>query len=172
MKKLNLQDFESIAEIIGAIAIVVSLIYVGVQVNDSAAAARSATANDTSAAMSQWYMTVGSNAEATRILLDGMTNPETLTREETAQFVYMFHGLFLEYQAAFYVAEQGTLDVELRDFLVNTLAGVREQPGFLKYWSQRREIFKPSFRDFVDNLIAQGKTNKNLEQLYQPKGSQ
>jgi hypothetical protein len=172
VKKLNLQDFESIAEIIGAIAIVVSLIYVGIQVNDSTRAVRSATANDTSAAMSQWYITVGSNAEATRILLDGMTNPEVLNREETAQFVYMFHGLFLEYQAAYYVAEQGTLDVEMRDFLVNTLAGVREQPGFLKYWNQRREIFNPSFRAFVDDLIAQGTTNKSLEQIYRPRDSQ
>ncbi len=172
MKKLNLQDFESIAEITGAVAIVVSLIYVGIQVNDSAVAVRSATANDTSAAMSDWYVSVGSNAEATRILLDGMTDPETLNREETAQFIYMFHGLFLHYQAAYYVAEQGTLDPEIRDFLVNTLAGVREQPGFLKYWGQRREIFNPSFRAFVDDLIAQGATNKNLEQLYQPKGSQ
>jgi hypothetical protein len=172
VKKLNLQDYGSIAEVVGAVAIVVSLIYVGVQISDSAAAVRSATANDTSAAMSQWYVAVGSNTEATRILLDGMTNPETLSREETAQFVYMFHGLFLEYQAAYYVAEQGTLDFEMRDFLVNTLAGVREQPGFLKYWSQRREIFQPSFREFVDGLVAQGTTNKNLEQLYQPKDSQ
>lgn len=172
MKKLNLQDFESIAEVIGAVAIVVSLIYVGIQVSDSAVAVRSATANDTSAAMSQWYISVGSNEEATRILLDGMTDPETLNREETAQFVYMFHGLFLQYQAAYYVAEQGTLDIEMRDFLVNTLAGVREQPGFIKYWNQRRELFKPSFRTFVDDLIAKGTTNENLEQLYQPKASQ
>jgi len=53
VKKFSLQDIESIAEVIGAIAIVVSLIYVGIQVNDSALATRSATANDTSAAMSQ-----------------------------------------------------------------------------------------------------------------------
>ncbi len=172
MKKLNLQDIESIADVVGAIAIVISLIYVGIQVNDSALATRSATANDTAAAMSQWYIAVGSDPEATRVLLDGMTNPESLSREQTAQFIYMFHALFLEYQTAYYVAEEGTLDIELRDFLVNTLAGVREQPGFLKYWSQRREIFKPSFRVFVDDLIAQGKTNKSLEQMYQSKPSQ
>jgi hypothetical protein len=172
VKKLNLQDIESIAEVIGAIAIVVSLIYVGIQVNDSALATRSATANDTSAAMSNWYIAVGSNPDATRVLLDGMTNPASLRREETAQFIYLYHALFLEYQTAYYVAELGTLDIELRDFLVNTLAGVREQPGFLMYRSQRREIFKPSFRDFVDDLIAQGTTNKSLEQMYQPKTSQ
>ena len=120
----------------------------------------------------EWYIGVGGNPGTSRIFLDGMTNPETLSREETVQFIFICHGLFLQYQAAYYVAEQGTLDFEMRDFLVNTLAGVREQPGFLKYWSQRREIFKPSFRAFVDDLIAQGKTNKNLEQLYKPKGPQ
>ena len=171
MKKLNLQDWESIAEVIGAIAIVVSLIYVGVQVSESATATRSATANDSTAAMSQWYITVGSNPEAARIVVDGMTNPDTLTREETVQFVYMMHGLLLQFQAAYYVAEQGTLDVEMRDTLVASLAGVREQTGFLKYWGQRRKTFKPSFRAFVDDMIAQGTTDKDLEQLYEPKGS-
>jgi hypothetical protein len=172
VKKLSLQDIESIAEVIGAVAIVVSLIYVGIQVSDSALATRSATASDTSAAMSRWYVDVGSDPEATRVLLDGMTNPETLSREETAQFIYMIHGLFLHYQNAYYVAEQGTLDIELRDFLINTLVGVREQPGFRMYWSQRREIFKPSFRAFIDDLLAKGITNKNLEQVYQPKDSE
>lgn len=33
--KLKLSDWASIAEVVGAIAIVISLIYVGVQVNDS-----------------------------------------------------------------------------------------------------------------------------------------
>ena len=170
MKKLDLQDYESVAEIISAIAIIVSLIYVGVQISDSATAVRSATANDTAAAMSEWYMDVGSNSEAMRIILNGNTNPETLSREEMAQFIFMIHSNFLQYQAAFYVAEEGTLDVEMRDMLVNTLAGVREQPGIQKYWSQRREVFNPSFRAFVDDMLAQGTTNRNLEQLYIPKG--
>jgi hypothetical protein len=51
--------------------------------------------------------------------------------------------------------------------LVNTLAGVREMPGFLRYWEQRRDLFEPGFRAFVDDVIANGTTNRNLEQLYQ-----
>lgn len=170
--KLKLSDIGSIAEIVGAVAIVVSLLYVGIQVSDSTLAVRSATANDTSAAMSEWYINIGSNSQATRIVLDGITDPESLSREETAQYIYMLHGLFLEYQAAYYVSEQGTLDFEMRQSLVNTLLGVREQPGFLKYWGQRRDLFQPSFRAFVDDLIAKGTTNTNLEQLYQPRDSE
>ena len=40
--KTKLSELASIAEIIGAFAVVISLIYVGVQVNDSAGAVRSA----------------------------------------------------------------------------------------------------------------------------------
>ena len=41
--KYKLSELASIAEIIGAFAVVVSLIYVGVQVNDSASAVRAAS---------------------------------------------------------------------------------------------------------------------------------
>jgi len=44
----------SIAEIIGAFAVLLSLVYVGVQVNDSASAVRSASANDANAAVQNW----------------------------------------------------------------------------------------------------------------------
>ncbi len=62
--KIKLSDFASIAEIIGAFAVVISLIYVGVQVNDSAGAVRSASANDANVAVQNWYMQIGSDQRA------------------------------------------------------------------------------------------------------------
>jgi hypothetical protein len=164
--KLRLSDVAVIADVIGALAIVISLIYVGIQVNDSTRAVRSATANDMSAAISSWYAEIGSNSQATRVFLNGVANPESLSREETAQFIYMMHGLQLEYQAAFYLAQEQTLDVELQEALTNTIAGVRAQPGFKMYWAQRRESFEPDFRTYVDELLTKGVTNTNLERLY------
>ena len=132
--KLKLSDMASIAEVIGAIAIVISLVYVGVQVNDSTRAVRSAAASDTSAAISSWYAEVGGNQQATQVFLDGITNPESLSREETAQYIYLLHGLMLEYQSAYYLSQERTLDVLLQESLTNTLAGVRDQAGFQMYW--------------------------------------
>jgi hypothetical protein len=103
--KLKLSDWASVAEVTGAIAIVVSLIYVGIQVNDSALAVRSATANETSAAISSWYSELGTSIQATDVFVRGIANPESLTSSETAQFIYLTHGLFFQYQGAFYLAE-------------------------------------------------------------------
>ena len=62
--KLKLSELASIAEIIGAFAVVLSLIYVGVQVNDNAGAVRSAAANDANVATQSWYMQIGADQPA------------------------------------------------------------------------------------------------------------
>jgi hypothetical protein len=166
--KTKLSELASIAEVIGAIAIVVSLIYVGVQVNDSTRAVRSATAYETSAALSSWYSQLGNSQQGSEIFWRGMTNPESLTSEETFQFIVNVHGIFWLYQAAYYLAEEGTLDEELRDSVINTLLGLRELPGFRLYWEQRRDLFKADFRRTVDEMLASGATNRNFESLYRP----
>ncbi len=164
--KLKLSDCASIAEVVGAIAIVISLIYVGIQVSDSTRAVRSATANATSTAISVWYSDIGTNPQASEVFLRGIGNPESLTAAETVQFIFLMHGLFFQYQGAYYLGEEGTLDTELQRSLVYTLLGVREQPGFLMYWEQRGSLFQPSFKAFVDHLIAHGDTNMEIERFY------
>ena len=58
---MKLPEVASIAEIVGAFAVVISLIYVGVQVNDSAGAVRAASANDANVAVQSWYQQIGSD---------------------------------------------------------------------------------------------------------------
>jgi len=78
----------SIAEVIGAVAIEISLIYVGVHVNDSTRAVRSATVNEKTSAISSWYAQVGSDQQAGQVVADGMTDPDSLTNGERVQFIY------------------------------------------------------------------------------------
>ena len=61
---MNWEALGAIGELTGAFAVVVSLIYVGVQVRHSAGAVRSAAANDASVAMQNWYLEMGSNRQA------------------------------------------------------------------------------------------------------------
>lgn len=66
--KSKLGELANIAEIIGAFAVVVSLIYVGVQVSDSNRAVRSASVNDANVAVQNWYLTIGSDEQTSRVL--------------------------------------------------------------------------------------------------------
>ena len=95
--KFKLSDLANIAEIIGAFAVVISLIYVGVQVNDSAGAVRSASANDANVAVQNWYLQIGSDQQSSELFYEALTSEEALSNQEEFQFLIMFHGIFLAF---------------------------------------------------------------------------
>ena len=74
---MKLGEWASIAEIIGALAVVISLVYVGIQVNDSAGATRSASANDATVALQEWYMQTGSDQQTSTLLYRGPARTRT-----------------------------------------------------------------------------------------------
>ena len=164
--KLRLSDLAQVAEIVGAVAIVVSLIYVGAQVEDSTRAVRSATANETTNSISAWYESVGNDPRSVRIFYAGIRDPDSLSAEDWLQFVFISHALLLKYQTAFYLAQEGTLDTDISRTITSTLSGTRESPGFLRYWAERGSVFEPEFRAYVDDIIANGTTNTGLGAVY------
>ena len=166
--KLKLSEMASVAEVVGAVAIVISLVYVGIQVNDSTRAVMSASANDAAAMAQAWYLEIGRDPVASKIIVDGMTNPESLSREDMVQYIYMMHAIILALQNSWYLASEGALDLELRDTITNAVLGIRDQPGMALYWSQRRALFKPDFQEYVDEWRSTGTTNTDMEQIYKP----
>ena len=157
--KLKLSQYAQIAEIIGAAAIVFSLIFVGFQLNDNAKATRSATANATIASMSSWYAGMGQSQQASAVFMNAIEDPDAYTREQWFQVVMSLHALMLNFQNSFYLAEEGTLDHEIRDSLTSVIAAVKGQPGFERYWEQRRDIFFPEFQSYVDAILASEQEN-------------
>jgi hypothetical protein len=164
--ELSLSDFASIAEVVGALAVVISLIYVGMQVQDSTRAVRSATANETTNAISAWYENIAVDPETVQLLYAGASDPDSLTAEQWLQLVYLLHGLVLKYQTAFYLAREGTLDSNISRSITGTISGNRESPGFLRYWEQRGSLFEPEFKAYIEDILVNGTTNTDLEAAY------
>ena len=144
----------NVADMVGAVAIIVSLIYVSIQVRDNTNAIKSAATNDAATAVQEWYMVLGSSEQTSKIFYNGMTKPESLTNEQMFQFMMIAHAGMLGFQNAFELAEQGTLDPEIRDSITNTLAGTKDLPGYKIYWQQRGSQFNPQFREFIEDLNA------------------
>lgn len=153
--KLKLSQYARIAEIIGAFAVVLSLIYVGVQVNDSASAVRSASSNDANVAVQNWYLQIGSNQQTAKVFYDGLISEEPLSTHDEFQFLMMFHGAFLAFQNSYLISAEGTIDVELVDALTGAIVLVKDLPGTRRYWRQRKSTFSVGFVNYVDGLLEQ-----------------
>lgn len=155
--KNKLSDIASIAEIIGAIAIVISLIFVGVQLEGNTQATRSASAIAASTATSQWYVALASSERNSILFRDFITDPDSLTTEERYQAIMNLHGAIIIWQNNFYLGQEGTLDPRIKDSVTETIAIIKDRPGWQMYWEQRRSVFFPEFQSYVDELMLSDK---------------
>lgn len=153
--KIKLSDAANVAEVIAAVAVVISLVYVGIQVNDSTRAVRAAAANDANVAMQNWYIAVGSNPQSSEIMIDGMRGTRDFTPAEEYQFLMMMHGIFLGMQNSYLLVQEGTLDPLVSESITAAITGVKELPGFKEYWRQRKNLLYPRFVEYVEQLTSE-----------------
>ena len=152
--RLKLSEWASVAEILGAVALIVSLIYVGYQVNLNTSAIRSAAANDASVAMQTWYLEMGSNRQSSDMWFNAMTSPEPLATHDEFQFMMMMHAVLLGMQNSYLLSREGTIDVEFREGITIAIVAVKDLPGMRRFWRQRKGFFHSGFAEYVDGLLA------------------
>ena len=152
---MKLSEAASWAEIVSALGIVISLIYVGIQVTDNTSAMRSETASNASTEFIDWYAHLSGDPELMDVWLRGVTAPETLDEQQSLRFVFLLHIIMLQFQNNYYLVEEGTLDVKMLSAINNTLATLRGTPGFEMYWLHRRGLFYPEYQDFIEQLLVE-----------------
>jgi hypothetical protein len=150
---MNWEAIGAVGEIVGAITVVATLIYLARQIKDSARAVRSQSITDATTGIQAFYQELGSNAQACELFLEGFTNPEALSKQAQYQYVMMLHSFFIGYQRSFFLAQEGTLDVGLRDSIGTAIVAVNHLPGTHLYWRQRKAYFQPEFVDWVEGLL-------------------
>ena len=152
--KYKLSDAANIAEIIGAIAIIFSLVFVGVQLQKNTVATRSASAIAVADSMSQWYSNLGSNEKTSNMFRNFMADPNSLSEEQRFQVIMNFHAVMLILQNNYYLAKEGTLDPEVKNSISESIVVLKDSLGWKMYWRTRRALFLTGFQDYVDTLIS------------------
>jgi hypothetical protein len=150
---VNWDAVGAVGEILGAAAVIISLVYVGHQVKHNTSAIRSAAANDASVSMQAWYLQMGGNRQAGDMWFNAMTSPEPLPTNDEFQFLMMMHAALLGMQNSFLLSREGTIDPEFREAITMAIVAVKDLPGMDRYWRQRREFFHSGFAEYVDGLL-------------------
>jgi len=150
---LKLKQAASWAEIISALGLVVSLIYVGIQVSDNTVATRSITASHANAEFIDWYAHVTADPELINLWYQGVREPEQLSKQETLRFILLMHMIMLQFQNNYYLVQEGTLDKKVLDSITFTITLIKGTGGFDMYWKLRNKLFYPEFKLFMEDLM-------------------
>ena len=151
---MSLQDIGSIGELIGALAVIFSLVYLAIQIRQNTEAVRIQTYQ---AIMDSSNRLGDSLAEQNvdAIYRKGRKDPDSCSREEMAQFmliagqvVNLYEGLYLHHQS-------GAIDDDFFENRWKTFHRIMHQPGFRRMWERAGDYYAVSFTHAVDRLMAE-----------------
>ncbi len=165
---MTILEWGAFGELVGGFAIIVSLIYVGVQVKGSARATRSAVVNDATGSMQSWYQEMGSNRQASEVWFNALTSSDPLSTHDEFQFMFMMHAVFYALQNSYLLTQEGTLDADYRDAVSSPILAIKDLPGMDRYWTQRRGLLHRGFAECVDGLLLRD----SIETLHMYKRSE
>ncbi len=162
--RLSLADSAHIAEILSAIAVVVSLIYVGYELSQNTRAMETAAKIESQRI---WYTLNDQQlASAGRFGLGAETYDPTKSLDDFERVDRLWLGLFVRtqlqrYQESYYRAEAGYLDetVWLRQSR-NLATSIKTLPIWREVGEQDAPFVAPDFVTYVDGLEPSGSVNQ------------
>ena len=138
----------AVGEILGAIAVVLTLVYLAVQIRHSTAQARAGMTKDLFLATRSATLEIASNPELGKIMADIRGTEVGLQRQDM-----FYQSFFLLYEIVVTLYNQGFVDDGIYESYVAIIRVYCGTDPFDEYWEQNRQTFQREFRDFVDHQI-------------------
>ena len=162
---MNLNDLANIGQVIGAIAVVISLIYVALQIRQNTNAVRSATAQTVHEHFANWYHVLASDPVLSQIAAKGLRDYTSLSEQEKVRFIAAFMSFLSYSQNAFLKWRQKLLAPELWlgwEFVIMNLVCA---PGGKAFWKDRGYMFGEEFRHYVEDDLMKRTPHPNAKPM-------
>ena len=153
--KLKLKQWSQIGEVIGAVAIVVSLIYVASELRQNTEATQAATFQQMVQLSSTRLITMASDADMADILRRGIQDLDTLTDQERFRFFLVNRAQWRAMEAAYFQRQHGVLgDPEWNSYKSLMCGELRAVMGRQASWDVHRSVLSPDFVSFIESCVV------------------
>ena len=156
---MNWDAIGAIAELLGAIGVIASLMYLARQIRDGQRALRASSYQQFRQDIFQSMNQGMNDPQTARAIRSGMANFAELDEEDAHLFTFWIHGAMHSYDNAYYQFRMGMLDDERWEMHRADVAGLfTRNPGVAQWWRQtrgRRSTFSPDFSALVSEILGE-----------------
>src|SRR6202795_924308 len=149
---MNWEAINAVSQFVSSIAVVLSVLYLGIQVHRSTRVAKVAAQDAAASAVRDVTNTFMENAEMSRIWGAGLEDLDALSAEDQARFFHATHQFLKALETIHFHYLNGLMDEELWEGWLALLQHYVATPGIAYYWNLRPEMFSARFRKFVASL--------------------
>lgn len=152
---MTLADLASLGSFVSSIAVLISLIYVGLQVRQNTKHTRALISQGLIAQLSQTFLS-SAEADAAGIaaLQLGYRADPGISDEQLTRFQSRMTATFLSAEDVFLQGRDGLINKAIYESAILSFSALMESPGARAAWSAARRTYGAEFRAFMDDLIA------------------
>ena len=161
---MNWEALGAIAETLGAIGVIATLLYLAQQIRSNTRSVRASTYQEMDRAIREVELLSAENPDVSRILFAGLSDFDSLAPEEKPRFGSLLNMMLRGFQNHEYQIQQGTLDAAIRESALHQLRLLCATPGFTTWWGRNNAyLYLPAFTKLVEQLISEHRSASSTE---------
>ncbi len=154
MEILALEQIYFIGQTIAAMAVVISLIYVGLQVRQNTNATQIASAQAYAAAENEIVGLINVSPNLADVLHQGANGLSELNGGDHIRFMAFNDLVFISFQSFHLQWKKGALDETLYKTYKHAIVDLLQQKGQQDWWALRCHWFSPEFQDYIEQTMT------------------
>ena len=156
---MDLESLAYLGEVIGAAAVVASLLYLAIQVRQSTRAQQTENYSRALERVSTMQGTLSQDNNLSRIFATGVEDASRLTTLEKIRFTWALYEAFDAFEFMFYTYKNEEIPEEVWARWSDTVAWWLIFPGVQEWWASRPVKFSDSFTEFVEAILQNNPTD-------------
>jgi len=145
VSKFKLVELSQIAEIVAAVAVVISLIYVGKEIQSNTSAIQGAAMQAIATTDADALMTIAADADFSEIVRIGDQDPSQLTPAEAFRYRLFMRQFWLSFQNIFQQSELGLIESSVWQSYLTIICGRYSEPGPRDTWPDHEDVLDAAF---------------------------
>ena len=151
---MSLEDLGNIGELVAAVGVIASLIYLALQIRQNTKAVRRSSHQSAVEGFTNVNSILLQDSEATQIVTTGLQHPEELDANELTRFERWVGSLLAHMENLFFQHRDGIIEIERWEAYEAVLREFAVTRGYSVYWKRCRHRYSSSFQEFVEQLRA------------------
>ena len=151
---MNWEAISAVGQIVGAVAVVISVIYLALQVRSNARQTRLASMRSMSDAFNGFLQGLAGNPQMGELWYRGVTDYESIKGGDLPRFNALIDHLFRIFEDMYYQKLEGHLDPRVWRGFEAPMRDIIAYPGIQAWWRSRAHWFSKEFGKFVDELAC------------------
>ena len=151
---INWDAVGAVGEILGAVAVVVTLVYLAIQLRQNTRALTSSTFHAVSSSMGQNMEILASDPALAALLIKAQSGPSALTEEERARFGFVMRMAFRRVETVYVQRSFGFIAPRLTEGFERSALSAVIAGGAREWWEASKDAFSADFASWVDHELA------------------